>query len=237
MRQAFMVQGAARPAGPYSHAVVANGFVFVSGQGPADPATGRVPDGFAAQVEQTLRNVQTILEGAGASLRDVVRDWRLPVRPDPVCRIQRGVQAVLPGEPASPHHCRLPAPGHPGRDRLHRGSAGGLRHAHRGPGYAGAGDRPGPGRAQSGEDAGLRRPTRAAPASAYQDAQAAAVRTSANGHRGLRHHLPEAGRGGGDGRCRAGRHPHLLPADRRGQGAAAGGAGPAGRQPARGGRQ
>lgn len=68
-----MVAGAARPAGPYSHAVVANGFVFVSGQGPADPATGRIPDGFAAQVEQTLRNVQTILEGAGASLRDVVR--------------------------------------------------------------------------------------------------------------------------------------------------------------------
>ncbi len=73
MRQAVMVQGAARPAGPYSHAVVANGFVFVSGQGPADPATGRVPDGFAAQVEQTLRNVETILKGAGASLRDVVK--------------------------------------------------------------------------------------------------------------------------------------------------------------------
>lgn len=73
MRQAVMVQGAVRPAGPYSHAVVANGMVFVSGQGPADPATGRVPDGFAAQVEQTLRNVQTILKGAGASLRDVVK--------------------------------------------------------------------------------------------------------------------------------------------------------------------
>ncbi len=73
MRQALMVAGAARPAGPYSHAVVAGGFVFVSGQGPADPATGRAPDGFAAQVEQTLRNLQTILEGAGASLRDVVR--------------------------------------------------------------------------------------------------------------------------------------------------------------------
>ena len=73
MRQALMVQGAAKPAGPYSHVVVAGGFVFVSGQGPADPATGRAPDGFAAQVEQTLRNVQTILEGAGASLGDVVR--------------------------------------------------------------------------------------------------------------------------------------------------------------------
>jgi 2-iminobutanoate/2-iminopropanoate deaminase len=73
MRQALMVPGAAKPAGPYSHAIVADGFVFVSGQGPADPATGRVPDGFAEQVEQTLRNLQTILAGAGASLRDVVK--------------------------------------------------------------------------------------------------------------------------------------------------------------------
>lgn len=73
MRQTLMVQGAARPAGPYSHAVVAKGFVYVSGQGPADPATGRVPDGFAAQIEQTLRNVETILKGAGASLHDVVK--------------------------------------------------------------------------------------------------------------------------------------------------------------------
>ncbi len=73
MRQALMIPGGVRPAGPYSHAVVAGGMVFVSGQGPADPATGRVPDGFAAQVEQTMRNVQTILEGAGASLRDVVK--------------------------------------------------------------------------------------------------------------------------------------------------------------------
>ena len=61
------------PAGPYSHAVVANGFVFVSGQGPVDPETGNMPDGFADQVRQTLENVQTILEAAGSSLDDVVR--------------------------------------------------------------------------------------------------------------------------------------------------------------------
>ena len=73
MRSANMVEGAAKPAGPYSHAVVANGFVFVSGQGPADPATNAVPDGFADQVRQTLRNLQTILRGVGADLRDVVK--------------------------------------------------------------------------------------------------------------------------------------------------------------------
>lgn len=73
MRNANLVEGAVKPAGQYSHAVVANGFVFVSGQGPADPATNIVPDSFAEQVRQTLRNVQTILRGVGADLHDVVK--------------------------------------------------------------------------------------------------------------------------------------------------------------------
>jgi 2-iminobutanoate/2-iminopropanoate deaminase len=73
MRKAVMIDGAVKPAGQYSHAVVANGFVYISGQGPADPATNAVPDGFADQVRQTLRNVQTILKGAGANLADVVK--------------------------------------------------------------------------------------------------------------------------------------------------------------------
>jgi 2-iminobutanoate/2-iminopropanoate deaminase len=73
MRKTVMVAGAAKAAGQYSHAVVANGFVFVSGQGPADPANGVVPDGFAAQVRQTLRNVQTILKGVGVDLGNVVK--------------------------------------------------------------------------------------------------------------------------------------------------------------------
>jgi 2-iminobutanoate/2-iminopropanoate deaminase len=61
------------PAGPYSHAVVANGFVFISGQGPVNPETGAAPDAFADQVRQTFENVQTILEAAGSSLDDVVK--------------------------------------------------------------------------------------------------------------------------------------------------------------------
>lgn len=73
MRKAIMVESAVKPAGGYSHAVIANGFVYVSGQGPADPGTGVVPDGFADQVRQTLRNLQAILKGAGADLKDVVK--------------------------------------------------------------------------------------------------------------------------------------------------------------------
>lgn len=73
MRKTIAVKNAPKPGGQYSHAVIANGFLYVSGQVPLDPATNRIPDGFAAQVRQALRNVQTILEGAGVSLKDVVK--------------------------------------------------------------------------------------------------------------------------------------------------------------------
>jgi 2-iminobutanoate/2-iminopropanoate deaminase len=73
MKKTVMTEKGPKPAGPYSHAVVANGFVFISGQGPVDPETGTMPDAFADQVRQTLRNVQTILEAAGTSLDNVVK--------------------------------------------------------------------------------------------------------------------------------------------------------------------
>jgi 2-iminobutanoate/2-iminopropanoate deaminase len=73
MRRTVMAEKGPKTAGPYSHAVVANGFVFISGQGPVDPETGTMPDAFADQVRQTLRNVQTILEAAGTSLDNVVK--------------------------------------------------------------------------------------------------------------------------------------------------------------------
>ena len=73
MRKALIVEAAARRAGPYSHAIVANGVVYVSGQGPAHPVTHAVPDSFAEQVRQTLRNLQIILKGAGADLPNVVK--------------------------------------------------------------------------------------------------------------------------------------------------------------------
>ncbi len=73
MRRTVMAEGGPAPAGPYSHAVVANGFVYVSGQGPVDPETGEMPDGFTDQVRQTLRNLRTILEAAGSGLDDVVK--------------------------------------------------------------------------------------------------------------------------------------------------------------------
>jgi 2-iminobutanoate/2-iminopropanoate deaminase len=73
MRKTVTPEGGPAPGGPYSPAVVANGFVFVAGQGPVDPETGEMPDGFEDQVRQTLRNLQTVLEAAGSSLDDVVK--------------------------------------------------------------------------------------------------------------------------------------------------------------------
>jgi len=62
MRQAIMVEGAARPGGCYSHAVVANGFIYVAGQGPAHPTTGSCPT-RSGQVRQTLENLRIVLRG------------------------------------------------------------------------------------------------------------------------------------------------------------------------------
>ncbi|HTC83213.1 MAG TPA: RidA family protein, partial [Rhizomicrobium sp.] len=69
MRKAIMVEGAAKPGGHYSHAVIADRFVFVAGQGPVDPATNAMSDKFADQVRQTLKNLQTILRGVGADMK------------------------------------------------------------------------------------------------------------------------------------------------------------------------
>ena len=73
MRQTIIVPEAPKPAGPYSQAVVANGFVFVAGQGPLIPETGVVPDNFKEQVRQTLKNIQTILRGVGCDMQDVIK--------------------------------------------------------------------------------------------------------------------------------------------------------------------
>ena len=59
--------------GPYSQAVKAGDFLFASGQLGINPATGKLPDGAAAQAEQSLKNVGAILQEAGVSYDDVVK--------------------------------------------------------------------------------------------------------------------------------------------------------------------
>ena len=59
--------------GPYSQAYEANGFVITSGQLPVDPADGSMPDGIAAQADQSCKNVGAILEAAGSGFDKVVK--------------------------------------------------------------------------------------------------------------------------------------------------------------------
>ena len=60
--------------GPYSQAIVANGFVFTAGQIPLDPATMQLVEGdIAAQTERVMKNLQAILQAAGADLSTVVK--------------------------------------------------------------------------------------------------------------------------------------------------------------------
>lgn len=59
--------------GPYSQGFEVNGFVYTSGQIPVDPATGAVPEGIAAQAEQSCKNVGAILEAAGAGFDKVFK--------------------------------------------------------------------------------------------------------------------------------------------------------------------
>jgi 2-iminobutanoate/2-iminopropanoate deaminase len=73
IRKAVFSDQAPAALGPYSQAIVANGFVFCSGTAGIDPATGIAADGIEAQTEQALRNLAAILENAGARMADLVK--------------------------------------------------------------------------------------------------------------------------------------------------------------------
>jgi len=89
---------------PYSHAVVANGFVFVSGQIPVRPGGGPtevVGDTMQEQTRQVLRNVETILNAVGSSLDRVVKITVLLVRPDLYREMNEAYAEFFPGAKAA----------------------------------------------------------------------------------------------------------------------------------------
>lgn len=59
--------------GPYSQGYVVNGFVYTSGQIPVDPVSGQIPEGIAAQADQSCRNVGAILEAAASGFDKVLK--------------------------------------------------------------------------------------------------------------------------------------------------------------------
>jgi 2-iminobutanoate/2-iminopropanoate deaminase len=74
MKKQVQTDKAPKAIGPYSQAIIANGFVFCSGQIPIDPATGELNTGaIEDQTRQVLKNVGAVLEAAGSSYDDVVK--------------------------------------------------------------------------------------------------------------------------------------------------------------------
>jgi 2-iminobutanoate/2-iminopropanoate deaminase len=73
-RQPIAADGAPAAVGPYSHAVRSGGFLFLSGQTPLDPGTGKlVEGGIGDQTRRCLQNLEAVCDAAGASLSDAVR--------------------------------------------------------------------------------------------------------------------------------------------------------------------
>jgi 2-iminobutanoate/2-iminopropanoate deaminase len=72
-RVRISTQDAPAALGPYSQAIVSNGFVFCSGTVGIDPQTGELAEGIADQTERALLNLAAILEAAGASMDDLVK--------------------------------------------------------------------------------------------------------------------------------------------------------------------
>jgi 2-iminobutanoate/2-iminopropanoate deaminase len=74
MKTIVSTEQAPKAIGPYSQAVISNGFAFLSGQIPLDPATGQMVEGdIAVQTERVLENLKSVLEASGASLKSVVK--------------------------------------------------------------------------------------------------------------------------------------------------------------------
>jgi len=67
-------QNAPKPLGPYSQGIRVGNFLFISGQGPIDPQTGKMTvEDIETQTRQTLQNVKAIVEASGFSWNNVVK--------------------------------------------------------------------------------------------------------------------------------------------------------------------
>lgn len=74
MKKVIATSKAPGAIGPYSQAIEANGMLFISGQIPIDPATGKIVEGdITEQTEQVMKNIAAILDAAGYSFENVVK--------------------------------------------------------------------------------------------------------------------------------------------------------------------
>lgn len=100
-----------RPSPAYSHAVVANGFVFVSGTMAHHPETGAIVGGTdAEQLAQALRNVSAILKAAGSAMENVVSATLIVVEDVDFAALNREWMRWFPADPPARQGARFPIP-------------------------------------------------------------------------------------------------------------------------------
>lgn len=100
MREIITASKAPKAAGPYSTAVRQNGFVFLSGQIPLDPATGQLVTGsIEEQTARVLDNLSLVLEGAGLSMADVIKTTVFLKNMDNFSRMNETYGKYFPQEP------------------------------------------------------------------------------------------------------------------------------------------
>jgi 2-iminobutanoate/2-iminopropanoate deaminase len=110
-REAITSSAAPVALGPYSQAIVAGGFVFCSGTAGIDPATGSAPDEIAAQTEQALVNLETVLVAAGSSIDHIVKTTIFYANVDDYGTINEVYAHHMPDPPparSAPANVRLP---------------------------------------------------------------------------------------------------------------------------------
>lgn len=91
-----------KPVGPYSHAVVSNGFVFTSGQLPVVPKSGKIEAGdFEGQLRQVLNNLKTVLESSGSDLTKIVKVTVFLVDLNNFAMLNQVFTEYFPKEPAA----------------------------------------------------------------------------------------------------------------------------------------
>jgi len=110
-RQAVSTDNAPQAIGPYSQAIIANGFVFCSGTAGIDPATGVAPDGIEEQTELALRNLDAVLTAAGASMANLVKTTVFYTNVDDFASINAIYARFMPDPPparSAPANAALP---------------------------------------------------------------------------------------------------------------------------------
>ena len=111
IKQAVSTDNAPPAIGPYSQAIVANGFVFCSGTAGIDTTTGVAPDGIQEQTELALRNLDAVLTAAGASMATLVKTTIFYANVDDFASINAIYARFMPDPPparSAPANVTLP---------------------------------------------------------------------------------------------------------------------------------